>query len=378
MSQIATKFIQDNAVTDLKMRLRNNLPARARNAADSADVSLYRLSNTDIYETLREMSMTNNKITNVTNPTDAQDAATKNYVDNAVAGLSDPKESVRVATTAALPAATYDNGASGVGATLTADASGALPSIDGVGLAVGDRLLVKNQGDAIEHGVYVVTQLGDAGTPWILTRAEDANLGSADDDPNEPEDDNQVISQGMFVLVAEGTTNVRLGYILTTQDDIALGTTPLNFTQFGEVVQAGQGLTKTGQTPSSIDEGVGLGYDGNQLVVLVDDDLVDGTTKILGGGEVASRRSFKEPKTLSATDVSNGYVDLAKVASRDSIVLQPAGGPKQNEALDFTVSYLGGASSKSRVTFAGDLASGGNAALADGDTLYFTYDSLDY
>lgn len=377
MSQIKTKFIEDNAVNDLKIRLRNNLPLRIRNAADSADVSVFRLSNTDIFETLREMSMTNNKITNLLDPTASQDAATKNYVDQAVAGLSDPKESVRVATTGALPAATYANGASGVGATLTADANGALPSQDGVGLSVGDRLLVKNQADALQNGIYVVTQLGDAGTPWILTRSEDANLGSADDNEAEPEDDSQLVSQGMFVLVSEGTQNVRLGYILTTPDDITLGTTALSFTQFGEVIIAGQGITKTGQTVS-VDNGVGLGFDGNQLVVLVDDDLVDGTTKILGGGEVASRRSFKENLTLSATDISNGYVDLAKVASRDSIVLQPSGGPKQNETLDFTVSYLGGASSKSRVTFAGDLASGGNAALAEGDVLYFTYDSLDY
>ena len=80
-----------------------------------------------------------------------------------------------VATTAALPACTYANGAAGVGATLIANANGALPNIDGVAPAVGTRVLVKDEANAVTNGVYFVTSLGDAGHGWILTRAADAD-----------------------------------------------------------------------------------------------------------------------------------------------------------------------------------------------------------
>lgn len=368
MSRIKTKWIDDNAVNDLKMRLRNNLALRARNAADTADIDILKINNSDILEILREMSMTNNKITNLADPTAAQDAATKQYVDSVISGLTDPKDSVKVATTGALPAATYDNGVDGVGATLTGNANGALPSIDGVGLAVGDRILVKDQVAGLENGIYVVTQLGDAGTPFILTRSEDANIGSADKAQGD-----DVVSQGMFCLAAQGTANGGLGYILTTPDPISLGATSLSFAQFGEVIQAGQGLTKTGNT-LSVDAGDGLGFSGNSLVVLVDDDLIDGTTKILGGGEVAGRRRFEETKTLTGTDVTNGYVDLTKVASRDSVLLFPRFGIRQKDTVDYTVSYTGGAGGKTRVTFAGDLAS----IVESGDVLDINFESLDY
>lgn len=369
MSRLLGKFVQDSTITDLQIRLRNNLPLRARNAGDTADISILKINPSDILEMLREVSMTNNKITNLADPTADQDAATKKYVDSVVSGLTDPKDSVKVATTAALPTSTYDNGLStGEGATLTADANGALPSIDGVGLSVGDRILVKDQASSLQNGIYVVTQLGDGSNPWILTRAEDANIGSADGAANDP----SLVSQGMFCLAAQGTANGGLGYILTTPDPITLGTTGLSFAQFGETVVAGQGLTKTGNV-LSVDNGDGLGFSGNQLVVLVDNDLVDGTTDIKSGA-VVSRKDFEEAFTLTGTDITNGYVDLAKVASRDSVQLFPRFGIKQKAAIDFTVSYTGGSSSKTRVTFAGDLAS----IIESGDIIDINFRSLDY
>lgn len=364
MSRILGKFVQDSTITDLQIRLKNNLPLRARNAGDTADVSILKINNSDILEILREMSMGSQKITDLLDPTAAQDAATKQYVDSAVAGLSDPKDAARVASVSALPTSTYDNGVSGVGATLTADANGALPSIDGIGLSVADRFLVKDQVAGLENGLYVVTQLGDAGNPWILTRSDDAdNNGSA----------SGAVTQGMFVPVAEGTINGSLGFILTTPDPIVLGTTSLNFVQFGEIIVAGQGLTKTGTT-IAVDAGDGLGFSGNSLVVLVDDNLVTGSTKILSGGELASSKRFEEEFTLTGTDVTNGYVDLSKVALNDSVLLFPRFGIKQRKVVDYTVSYTGGAGGKTRVTFAGDLAS----IIEAGDILDLNFNSLDY
>lgn len=365
MSQLKTKYIEDNAVNDLKMRLRNNLALRGRNAADTADVEILKVTSSDIIQLLRTMSMNSSRIVDLLDPVAAQDAATKGYVDSVVAGVTDPKDAARVATVNALPAVTYDNGSGGVGATLTADANGALPVIDGVTLVVGNRVLVKNQANALENGVYDVTQLGDGSTPFILTRSTDV-------DGHSPEG---LVSQGMLIPVAEGAVNGSLGFILTTVDPITLGTTDLGFTQFGEVIQAGSGLTKTGQT-LIIDNGNGLGFNGNQLVVLVDDaSLVDGTTKIKSGN-VVGRIGQKETFTLTATDISNGYVDLAKVAGRNTVILQPEGGPKQNEAIDFTISYLGGAGGKSRITFVGDLAN--PAILSENDKVHVTYQTLDY
>lgn len=85
------------------------------------------------------------------------------------------KQPVVAVTTAALAANTYANGLGGIGATLTANANGALASVDGVSLALGDRILVKNEASGLKNGIYTVKDLGSAGTPWILLRARDCD-----------------------------------------------------------------------------------------------------------------------------------------------------------------------------------------------------------
>lgn len=80
-----------------------------------------------------------------------------------------------VATTANLTA-TYSNGTAGVGATLTNSGTQAALSIDGVTLAVGNRVLVKNQTAGLQNGIYTVTNIGSASTNWILTRATDYDV----------------------------------------------------------------------------------------------------------------------------------------------------------------------------------------------------------
>lgn len=103
----------------------------------------------------------------------AHDAATSaTTLTSGVAPLVE--KTATAATTAALPASTYDNGALGVGATLTADANGLLPDQDSVTLVATDRLVVKDQADQVQNGVYVVTDVGSGASPWILTRATDS------------------------------------------------------------------------------------------------------------------------------------------------------------------------------------------------------------
>lgn len=181
---------------------------------------------------------------NFPSPSAATDAANKAYVDAVASGL-DPKNSVRAATIAALPANTYANGTAGVGATLTANANGALAAVDGITLIVGNRLLVQNEVAAANNGIYALTQLGDGSHPYILTRTIDANSAT-------------VVTSGMFTFVEEGTKNAAAGFVLSTTGAITIGTTALTFTQFsgaGEITN-GAGLAKSGNTLSVATGGV--------------------------------------------------------------------------------------------------------------------------
>ena len=161
--------------------------------------------------------------------------ANKAYVDSVANGL-DVKASVRLATAAALAACTYNNGAG----TLTADANGAL-SVDGVAVAVNDRILVKDQAAAAQNGFYKVTATGGAGAAFVLTRTPDADAASE-------------LTAGAFTFTEEGTANADNGYVLSTDGAVTLGTTAINFEQFSGAgqISAGNGLTKTGNTIDAV------------------------------------------------------------------------------------------------------------------------------
>jgi hypothetical protein len=175
----------------------------------------------------------------------ADSLVNKKYVDQVASGL-DVKESVRVATTANLTA-TYNNGTAGSGATLTASSNG-LATFDGVDLSVGDRVLVKDQTNAEENGIYVVTNIGGASAVWVLTRAGDADAAAE-------------ITGGAFTFVEEGTANADNGYVATHDGTPVLGTNDITFEQFSG---AGQ-----------IDAGAALSKDGNTINVNVDDSTVE-------------------------------------------------------------------------------------------------------
>lgn len=166
-------------------------------------------------------------------PTQAAHAVTKSYVDNITAGINF-HEAVHAATTTNL-VATYNNGTAGVGATLTANANGAL-IVDGHTLLVGDRVLVKNQTNQTQNGIYDVTATGDGSNPWVLTRSADADNSPAGE-----------MAGGDFCFVQQGTVNAGYGYINATDGAITIGTTNITYTQFstGQAITAGNGLVES-------------------------------------------------------------------------------------------------------------------------------------
>jgi hypothetical protein len=183
------------------------------------------------------LSLNAQRIIDLATPTTATDATTKAYVDAAIQGLVQ-KPTATVATAAALPASTYANGTSGVGATLTATANGAL-TVDGYAVAAGDLVLVKNQASALQNGLYGVTQPGTAGTPFILTR--------------DPDMDTAAEFSGAFIPVEDaGTANANTLWLCTNTADPTVGTTAIVFTQLNGATAliAGAGITISGNTVS--------------------------------------------------------------------------------------------------------------------------------
>lgn len=143
------------------------------------------------------LAMNSQRITGLLDGVAATDAATVSQVDAARTGL-DVKASVRAATTAAgTLASSFANG----------------QTVDGIVLATGNRILLKNQAAGAENGIYTVNA---SGAP---TRATDADVSSE-------------VSAGMFTFVEVGTANADTGWVLTTDDPITLGTTALVFAKF--------------------------------------------------------------------------------------------------------------------------------------------------
>ncbi|MBP3954924.1 hypothetical protein J8F10_06470 [Gemmata sp. G18] len=125
------------------------------------------------------------------------------------------KDSVRLVVTAALPANSYSNGSSGVGATLTATSNGAFPFTDGFSTNLNDEILITAEATASRNGVYKITDLGSVSTPWVLTRRSD--MDSATD------------FVGALVPVRLGTLNTNTLWFCTNYTNPTVGSTSINF-----------------------------------------------------------------------------------------------------------------------------------------------------
>ena len=224
-------------------------------------------------------------LTLAADPTAALQAATKQYVDNAITGL-DFKQSVRATTTANI--------------TLSGT-----QTIDGVALIAGDRVLVKDQTTANQNGIYVV-----AAGSW--SRASDADNSPAGE-----------VTAGMYAFIEEGTTYASSGWVLATANPITLGTTNLSFQQFNGLGQltAGTGLTKTGSTLSITASGVSAGTYSSMTVDTTgrvtagtNPGYITANQNITVSGDVTGSGTTSMALTLAASGVTAGTYNNSATA----------------------------------------------------------------
>lgn len=224
-------------------------------------------------------------ITNLGTPVSTTDAATKAYVDGLAGSGVAWKGPVRAATTAAGTLATsFEN----------ADV------IDGVTLATGDRILIKDQAAGAENGIYTVNA---SGAP---TRATDA--------------DSAADLSGAAAFVQEGTVNADSAWVMTNDGVVVVGTTALVFVQFSGLgqVTAGAGLTKTGTT-LNIGAGTGITVNADDVALTVPVAIVNGGTG--GITAAAARTSLGVPSKFSVDcDAAVTTVVTHSLNTRDVIV----------------------------------------------------------
>ena len=215
------------------------------------------------------VDVSSKRITSLADPSQAQDAATKAYVDSVANGL-DVKQSVKAASTAPLTSVLYNNNTTGVGATLINNGTLAALNLDSIALFVDDRVLIKDQTAGLQNGVYVVSHAGSASIPWVLTRATDFD--------NSPGTE---VGPGIFFFVEQGTTQADNGYVITTDTAIVIGTTAIVFSQFsgaGQIV-AGDGLTKSGNTINAV---------GTANRISISADAIDISTAYVGQATITT------------------------------------------------------------------------------------------
>jgi hypothetical protein len=226
-------------------------------------------------------------------PVNATDIVNKQYADLVAAGLQF-HDACNYATTDPLTA-TYSNGASGVGATLTNSGTLTALAIDGGNPSVGDRILVHNQSNEAQNGVYTVTTAGSGSVAWVLTRATDYNTSGVL--PNQ-------MDQGDFIFIISGTRYGSSSWVQQTPLPIVIGTTDIIFVQFSSLTTyfAGTGLTLTGQTFSITNTGVTAGSYGAASQV--------GSFTVNAQGQITSASS--QNIQLDASAIATGTLSVGR------------------------------------------------------------------
>ena len=214
-------------------------------------------------------------------------------------------------------------------------------TLDGVTLVANDRVLVKNQTDAKQNGIYVVTTVGDGSTNWVLTRAT-------------PEDQPAELTGGSFVFVEQGSVNADNGYVFTHNGSPTFGTTDLDVSQFSGAgqIDAGAGLVKSGNT-------IDVNPDNSSIEISSDQVRVKalGITNAMLAGSIdgAKIENFR----FGGEDSSVGNVEIGNI-------MEFIAGEGVNTS-----------ASGNQLTIAGELASTSNIGVASFNSSNFTVSSGD-
>jgi hypothetical protein len=269
---------------------------------------------------LGETSLTLGGLTSVAvtqDPTTNLQVATKQYVDTLVSSGITFHAPVKyeVPNTTGNLTATYNNGTAGVGATLTNAGTQAAFAPDGPTASPSDRVLIYNQTNAFENGVYTVTTVGSGSTNWVLTRATDADsYGLKDPD---------ALGNGDAFFVSSGDTGAGETYVCNTPGVITFGTTNITFVQISstQIYSAGTGLTLSGTQFRITNTAVTAASYGlasktltatvnaqGQLTALADTDIAIASSAVSGLAASATT------DTTNANNITSGTVNTARIS----------------------------------------------------------------
>ena len=274
-------------------------------------------------------TMTGNLILNA-NPTASFQAATKSYVDGIASGLTVHNPCIAASTGNIV--GTYNNGASGVGATITVIASGAA-TLDGVSLSLGQRVLIWQQTTAADNGIYTVTTVGSVSTSAVYTRATDFNAGGTG--PGS-------IEEGAYTFIEQGSTLIGSSYVLTTAGPYTIGTTALTFTLFYQAadITASTGLVRVGNDIQIADPvGTDITMGANDILFTNFHGLSDSK-----GNSVVQVSGSTTPVNyvvISNADTGNGPTITSKGSDADVDLFFDAQGSGEFVFLPYTAGVTG-------------------------------------
>lgn len=251
-------------------------------------------------------------VTVTTGPTNALDLATKQYVDTIVASGITYHTPVKyeVPNTTGNLTATYNNGASGVGATLTNAGTQVAFAPDGPTASIGDRVLVYNQTNAFENGVYEVTVVGSGSTNWVLTRTADTDTYGLKDA--------NALGEGDAFFVTSGNTGAGETYVCNTSGVITFGTTNITFVQVSstQVYQAGTGLNLSPATTFNISNtGVTAASYGAADKTLTATVNAQGQLTLLSDTSISINGNQITSGTVGSAYISGSYTGITGVGT---------------------------------------------------------------